>query len=113
MVTRSRTVSSCAGSLITKVSGRLPALAAYVAETRYVAPVCPVPMAVTSTSDNRTGVPRLLRTVESHSTVMSSGYRGMDMGIIAPFAGSTDWTTVRHSATGAAGLPRVEAQLVR
>jgi hypothetical protein len=30
--------------------------------------------------------------------VMSSGYRGMGIGIFAPLAGSTDRTTVRHSA---------------
>src|ERR1700733_59951 len=66
-------------------------------------------MAVTSTSDNRTGVPRLLRTVESHSTVMSSGYRGIGIGIFAPFAGSTGWTTVRHSARAPAELTQTRS----
>jgi hypothetical protein len=48
--------------------------------------VCPVPIAVTCTSDNVARVSALFSTVESHSRVTSSGYRGMDNVILAPFA---------------------------
>jgi hypothetical protein len=43
-------------------------------------------MAATSTSETRTKVSPLLSTAESHSRVMSPGYRGIDMAMLAPFA---------------------------